>query len=60
MVKNKTGKEKRIKVQTMLSLEPWQHDDLEKLHKATRITRQVLLREGVDMLIARYKRKGVI
>ena len=48
------------KVQTVLSLEPEQREQLEKLHKATRIPRQVLLREGVDMLLAKYRRKGVI
>ncbi len=48
------------KVQSMLSLEPEQREQLEKLHRATRIPRQVLLREGVDMLLAKYHRKGVI
>jgi len=48
------------KVQSILSLEPEQRDRLEKLHIATRIPRQVLLREAVDMMLAKYKRKGVI
>ena len=45
------------KVQSILSLEREQREQLEKLHKATRIPRQVLLREGVDMLLAKYRRK---
>ncbi len=48
------------KVQSILSLEAEQREQLERLHKATRIPRQVLLREGVDMLLAKYRRKGVI
>ena len=48
------------KVQSILSLEAEQREQLENLHKATRISRQVLLREGVDMLLAKYRRKGVI
>lgn len=52
--------EKRKKIQYMLSMEPEQRAELEKLHRATRIPRQVLLREGLDLLLAKYRRKGVI
>jgi hypothetical protein len=60
MITKKQAPKKRVKVQTMLSLEPEQKKQVERLSKATRIPQQVLLREGVDMLIQRYKRKGVI
>ena len=48
------------KVPSILSLEPQQVDQLERLHRKTRIPKQVLLREAVDMMLAKYKRKGVI
>jgi hypothetical protein len=60
MITKKQAPKKRVKVQTMLSLEPEQKKQVERLSKATRIPQQVLLREGVDMLIKRYKRKGDI
>ena len=60
MAVGQQSKEKRIKIQTILSLEPEQKKLVEKLSKKLRIPQQVLLREGVDMLIQRYKRKGVI
>lgn len=48
------------KIPSILSLEPRQVEQLELLHKETRIPKQVLLREAVDMMLAKYKRKGVI
>jgi len=50
----------RLKIQTQLSLEPEQKKALEKLSKTTRIPMQVLMREGIDMMLAKYRRKGVI
>ena len=50
----------RVKIQTQLSLEPEQKKSLEKLSKATRIPMQVLMREGIDMMLSKYERKGVI
>ncbi len=48
------------KVPSILSLEPEQAEYLQRLHQKTRIPKQVLLREAVDMMLAKYKRKGVI
>ena len=47
-------------IQTVAYLKPKQKADLERLSKATRVTQAEYLREGVDMVLAKYKqdRKG--
>ena len=50
----------RKKVMSALAMEPEQAKKLERLHKKTRIPKQVLLREALDLLIAKYERKGLI
>lgn len=52
---------KRLKIGVMLYLNKPQRAAVERLSKATRIPQQVLLREGVDMLLRKYSktlRKG--
>jgi predicted DNA-binding protein len=48
--------ERRVRV--ALFIEPEQHRKLQALTKATRVPWAVYVREGVDMLLAKYKRKG--
>ena len=41
-----------------LYLEPEQYEALKKLHEETRVPMQVYLREGVDMVLAKYSKRG--
>ena len=50
----KTGK----RILTPLYLDPPQKAALRKLSERTRVPMAVYLREGVDMLLAKYKAKG--
>ncbi len=43
-------------IQTVAYLKPKQKADLERLSKATRVTQAEYLREGVDMVLSRYKK----
>ena len=46
------------KKQVPLYLEPEQYEQLKKLHEETRVPMQVYLREGVDMILAKYLKGG--
>lgn len=43
-------------IQTVAYLKPKQKADLERLSKATRVTQAEYVREGVDMVLDRYKK----
>ena len=43
-------------IQTVAYLKPKQKDDLARLSKATRVTQAEYLREGVDIVLKRYKK----
>jgi hypothetical protein len=43
-------------IQTVAYLTPKQKSDLSKLSAETRVSQQAYLREGVDMVLAKYKR----
>lgn len=49
---------KLIKKQMPLYVEPEQYIALKKLHEKTQVPMQVYLREGVDLVLKKYSRKG--
>jgi hypothetical protein len=55
--KQASSRDRLEKVSVALYLEKEQHEELEALIKRTRIPRQTYLREAVDMLLAKYRRK---
>ncbi len=44
-------------IQIVAYLKPKQKTDLERLSKATRVTQAEYLREGLDMVLAKYKKE---
>jgi Ribbon-helix-helix domain len=44
-------------IQTVAYVTPKQKADLEKLSKGTRVSQQAYLREGVDMVLSKYRGK---
>jgi len=46
------------KTQIAMYLEPEQFEALKKLHDKTRVPMQVYLREGLDMVLQKYKKEA--
>lgn len=59
MAKKKTALQVRlrlVKVPTVVYLEPEQAEALDKLCERTRVSKQVYLREGADLVLAKHRR----
>jgi hypothetical protein len=51
-----SSKLRLLKRQVIAYLEPEQADELKSLSDRTRVPQQVYLREGVDMVLAKYRK----
>jgi hypothetical protein len=59
VARKKTGAQKRlrlIKISVQAYLEPEQAAELRTLSERTRVPQQVYIREGVDAVLAKYRR----
>lgn len=53
----KTSRERLLKVSVSVYLEKKQADELKALTERTRVPQQEYIREGVDAVLAKYRRK---
>lgn len=57
MARKKSAQQERlrlVKVPTVVYLEPEQAEALELLCKRTRVSKQVYMREGIDLVLTKY------
>jgi hypothetical protein len=58
MVKKKTSsKDRLLKIPVSLYLEPKQAAEMRALSERTRVPQQTYIREGVDIVLAKYRKK---
>jgi hypothetical protein len=57
MARKPNSSDRLRKTQIAAYLEPEQFERLQRLHEKTRVPMQVYLREGLDMVLERYKKE---
>ena len=57
MVRKPNSFDRLKKTQIAMYLEPTQYDALKSLHDKTRVPMQVYLREGLDLVLDKYKKE---
>jgi hypothetical protein len=57
MARKPNSSDRLKKSQLALYLEPEQYEALKRLHEVTRVPMQVYLREGLDMVLDKYKKE---
>ncbi len=57
MARKPNSSDRLKKAQLALYLEPQQYESLKSLHEKTRVPMQVYLREGLDIVLDKYKKE---
>jgi hypothetical protein len=58
MKAKQSSKQRLVKVPVQAYLEPAQAADLKALSERTRVPAQAYIREGIDVVLAKYRRTG--